>query len=140
MENNVKKDISTISYSHHDRKEISQRIKQLTKKEQYIDIFKIIQKDKNTKYTENSNGIWLDLKKLDNSTINKISNYLNKLSDNNYDELSDSVNSMEYVPYSNDDINFSSITNGPKFSNYEKSIIRRHRYGEDIIQNSSTDD
>jgi len=138
MENNVKKNLSTISYSYQERKEISQRIRELTKKEEYIQIFKIIQKDKNTKYTENSNGIWLDLKKLDNSTINKINNYLNKLS--NAEELSDSVNSMEYVPYSNDDINFSSITNGPKFSNYEKSIIRRHRYGEDIIQNSSTDE
>ena len=52
----------------------------------------------------------------------------------------DSVNSLEYVPYSKDELAFAKNLPGPKLSNYEKSILRRHRYGEVIVDESTSDE
>jgi len=122
--NQVKNDKKSYSYS--DRKKISARIKNIKKKEDYVRLFKIINRDSNNKFTENSNGIWLDLKILEDETIYNIDKFLKKILDSK-NNLTDSVNSIEYVPYSTDEV---FVNSGPKLSNYEKSILRRHKYSD----------
>ena len=125
---NIKND--NKKYSYNDRKKLSTRVKEIKSKEDYVRLFKIINRDPNNKFTENSNGIWLDFKILEDETIEKVSKFLNKLSNKKKKNV-DSVSSIEYVPYSADDI-FNIKNNGPKLSNYEKSILRRHKYSDDI--------
>ena len=115
-------------YSYSERKKLSSKIMNIKKKDDYIKIFKIINQDPNNKFTENSNGIWLDFKSLSDETISKVEKFLIKLK-NKSDE--DSVNSLEYVPYSTEE-NYNNIKNsGPKLSNYEKSILRRNKYSDE---------
>ncbi len=123
----INDNVKTYSYS--DRRKISSRIKEIKKKEDYIRLFKIINRDPNNKFTENSNGIWLDFKILENNTIYNVEKFLNKLNKSNSNN-NDSVNSIEYIPYSADDV-FTLKNNGPKLSNYEKSILRRHKYSDE---------
>ena len=116
------------TYSYSERKKLSAKIMSIKKKEDYIKLFKIINQDPNNKFTENSNGIWLDFKSLSDETISKVEKYMIKLKNKN-DE--DSVNSLEYVPYSTEE-NYNNIKNsGPKLSNYEKSILRRNKYSDE---------
>jgi len=116
------------TYSYSERKKLSSKIMNIKKKDDYIKIFKIINQDPNNKFTENSNGIWLDFKSLSDETISKVEKFLIKLK-NKSDE--DSVNSLEYVPYSTEE-NYNNIKNsGPKLSNYEKSILRRNKYSDE---------
>lgn len=116
------------TYSYSERKKLSAKIMNIKKKDDYIKIFKIINQDPNNKFTENSNGIWLDFKSLSDETISKVEKFLIKLK-NKSDE--DSVNSLEYVPYSTEE-NYNNIKNsGPKLSNYEKSILRRNKYSDE---------
>jgi hypothetical protein len=122
------KDEKIKSYSYSERKKLSSKIMNIKKKDDYIKLFKLINQDPNNKFTENSNGIWLDFKSLSDQTISKVEKYLIKLK-NKSDE--DSVNSLEYVPYSTEE-NFNNLKNsGPKLSNYEKSILRRNKYSDE---------
>ena len=93
------------TYSYSDRKKLSAKIMNIKKKEDYIKVFKIVNQDPNNKFTENSNGIWLDFKSLSDETISKVEKFIIRLK-NKSDE--DSTNSLEYVPYSTDE-NFSNI-------------------------------
>ncbi|VVU95166.1 hypothetical protein CPAV1605_891 [seawater metagenome] len=134
QENNKEK-----KYSHSERKQISYKIKKLKKKEDYVKLFKIIKEDTSNKFTQNSNGIWLDFKCLSNQTVKRVEIFLNiALSKDKTN--SDSVNSLEYVPYSKDELAYVKNQPGPKLSNYEKSILRRHRYDEKTLEISSSED
>ena len=126
MINNNQKKNKDIEYTHSERKKISQKIKKLKKKEDYVKLFKIVNSDKNNKFTENSNGIWLDFKILSDETVRKVDNFLKKTLQKKDDN--ESANSLEYVPYSKDDLIFNKNTIGPKLSNYEKSIIKKNNY------------
>ena len=129
----VKKEEKVKTYNYSERKKISSKVMSIKKKEDYVRLFKIINQDPNNKFTENSNGIWLDFKSLSDETIEKVEKFLNKIKKKN---KTDSINSHEYVPYSLEE-NFSNKVNGPKLSNYEKSILRRHKYSEDCEYISS---
>lgn len=129
----VKKEEKVKNYNYSERKKISSKVMSIKKKDDYVRLFKIINQDPNNKFTENSNGIWLDFKSLSDETIEKVEKFLNKIKKKN---KTDSINSHEYVPYSLEE-NFSNKVNGPKLSNYEKSILRRHKYSEDCEYISS---
>ena len=68
-------------------KEKKQLIKDISKlnKIEHIEIFKIFKKD-NIKYTENSNGIFINIKKIPDNTIYKIIKFL-KFCNNNNEKL-----------------------------------------------------
>ena len=74
MENNFENmDIRKISLK--DKLFIKNSIKHLSQNE-FVEIFKLI-KDSQDKYTENYNGIFINLSKLSNFTLNKIYNLVN---------------------------------------------------------------
>ena len=129
----VKKEDKVKTYNYSERKKISSKVMSIKKKEDYVRLFKIINQDPDNKFTENSNGIWLDFKSLSDETIEKVEKFLNKIKKK---IKTDSINSHEYVPYSLEE-NFNNKVNGPKLSNYEKSILRRHKYSEDCEYISS---
>ena len=58
-------------YSAIEKKNIVHKIEQIKNKKNFIEIFKIIKND-NIKYTQNRNGLFIDMNKLSNSTIYKI--------------------------------------------------------------------
>ena len=107
------------------RKKLSNKIKMLNCKEDYLKLFKILQKEENFKYTKNNNGIWINLNVLQDKTIEKIRTFLIKTLD-----LTSSIENFkyEYKPYAEEKLN---NTFGPKLSNHEKSLIKRINLSKD---------
>lgn len=63
-------------YSILDKKAIKDRIEKLKLRyEEYIQIFLIVQKYK-IKYNENQNGVWVDLRNMDNNALKEIEKIL----------------------------------------------------------------
>ena len=67
-----------------DIKERKQLIKDISelKKVEHIEIFKIFKKD-NIKYTENSNGIFINISKIPDETLQKVKKFLSFYNKNN---------------------------------------------------------
>ena len=72
---NISKNPTIINISVKEQLFIKNSIKHLSKNE-HIEIFKIISSDTD-KYSENNNGIFINLSKLSNLTLNKIYNFIN---------------------------------------------------------------
>ena len=58
------------------RKKLSAKIHKIKKKEDYIQVFKILHRDPNMKFTENTNGIWIDINLVSDKTISKVIDYI----------------------------------------------------------------
>lgn len=105
-----------------DKKILREKIKLLTKNECII-IFNMIKKNTN-KYTENSNGIFINMDYLDNGTLIKINTYVNKITQNKLNTDMIVVEDGISTVTNETDHNQSNI----KLSNYEKAIIKRNHY------------
>lgn len=126
------------------KKDIQNKIKFLNKQE-YFFIFKLISQDTD-KYTENINGIFVNLNNLCNKTLWEIQNYINTLIQNkkklnNKRNLLNSSNIDDIINSDNENIDdqesddddysvdaFQEDINPIKLSNYEKSIIKKNKY------------
>tara|TARA_Y100001970_G_C14220205_1_gene852180 strand:+ start:2254 stop:2559 length:306 start_codon:yes stop_codon:yes gene_type:complete len=73
--------INDVKFNIKEKKQLVKDISNLNKIE-HIEIFKIFKKD-NIKYTENSNGIFINLNKVDDKTLLKVRNFLNFYNNNN---------------------------------------------------------
>jgi hypothetical protein len=69
-------------YSLSDKKAIMTRIQNLKNKKHYIHIYKII-KDNNVSYSQNINGIFINLTNIEDSILDKIIEYLNYVESRN---------------------------------------------------------
>ena len=78
--------INDVKFNIKEKKQLVKDISNLNKIE-HIEIFKIFKKD-NIKYTENSNGIFINLNNVDNKTLLKVRNFL-KFYNNNNKKLND---------------------------------------------------
>lgn len=105
------------------RKKLIETINKITKKEDIIYIFKIINIDIGNNFSENKSGIYFNMNLLSDNCIEKIVNYLN----NNVDTISETLNEkLIYKTYSENDIDvYNSI--GPRLSNQEKSILKKSK-------------
>jgi len=63
-------------YSLSDKKAIMTRIQNLKNKKHYIQIYRII-KDNNVQYSQNINGVFINLNNIDDTILDKIVQYLN---------------------------------------------------------------
>tara|TARA_B100000963_G_C22162240_1_gene466528 strand:- start:92 stop:424 length:333 start_codon:yes stop_codon:yes gene_type:complete len=100
-----------------DKNNLSKKIKNLNDKDSYITILQFII-NHNIKYTENSNGVFFNLKHLENSTIIELIDLVNQLSNkqkNNLNENSLVVNN-KLTDNLNDD-NFNLHLNYKKYIN-----------------------
>ena len=65
-----------------DKKAIMTRIQNLKNKKHYIHIYKII-KENNVQYSQNINGVFINLNNIDDIILDKIIKYLNYLDSRN---------------------------------------------------------
>ena len=73
IETNHKNEINDYIYTSNDKRKIISNIKKLSKIE-HIEVFKIIQKEE-IKYSENSNGIFINFENIPNDITKKIDNF-----------------------------------------------------------------
>jgi hypothetical protein len=76
----IKNKLKTHNFTINEKKEIINKIKTFSKIE-HIEIFKII-KDNGVKYTENSNGIFINFVNIENNVIKLLDNFINFCSKN----------------------------------------------------------
>ena len=69
-------------YTLADKKSIMTRIQNLKNKKHYIHIYKII-KENNVQYSQNINGVFINLNNIDDIILDKIIKYLNYLDSRN---------------------------------------------------------
>jgi hypothetical protein len=113
----------TKIFSVEEKKSLANRIEKLPKKEDFVNLFKIINREMENNFTVNKNGLFIDISLLSQAALEKVDKFVNqKVKDQPQIQYT-------FLPYSNDeflDIN----TLGPKLSNKEKSIIKRFRASE----------
>ena len=71
-----------MTYTLTDKKTIMTRINNLKNKKYYIEIYKII-KDNNVSYSQNNNGIFINLTNIEDDILDKIIKYLNYIETRN---------------------------------------------------------
>ena len=106
----------------YDRKKIVSNIDNLKSKTDYIELFKIINKATD-KYTQNNNGVFINLNCLDDATLQQVETFLEskKKKEKNNIDLNKQIDLLKSL--SDNTTNESII----KLTNYEKNIVKRHR-------------
>lgn len=74
-------------YNYDEKKKLVYRIQNIKSKKQYFKLYQIVNKSSNTNLTKNNNGIFFNINKLNEKTINEIDNYLIKIEMENEKEL-----------------------------------------------------
>lgn len=105
-------------YSYDDRKHIVELIENLKNNEDYIAIFDILTKDGDNTYTQNSNGVFLNLSKVSDPILDKINKYIIKANRKRNNKIESNV---DVIPLSDN----SSSDRAYKLNNYEKNIIKQ---------------
>ncbi len=148
-------------YTHDQKKRLAKEIQKLRRKEDIASIFKIIYEE-NKSITENNSGLFMFFHTLSNPTYYKIEKYLRRIKKRRL-QMNESVTSPEnnnttlstlsvtsdtyseqdsekvYSSYNNDDlVAQDAISPKLKYSNKEKSLIKRKRYDKNINQDNET--
>lgn len=105
-------------YSRDDRKHIVESIENLRNDEDYVAIFKILTTDDASSYTQNSNGVFLNLSSLSDPTLDRVSKYLRKINRIRSSKVEVDVDIIPNGDISNNDRAY-------KLSNYEKNILKQ---------------
>ena len=114
-----------------DKRILREKVQSLSKNECKV-VFNMIKNDTD-KYTENNNGIFINLDNISEQILQQIYMYVNKVTENK-------INNDPLIVYESNNPNSSiqnshhlSMQNNPKIklSNYEKSIIKRNNYMEE---------
>lgn len=105
-------------YTRDDRKHIVESIENLKNDEDYVAIFEILTDDTANSYTQNSNGIFLNLSAVSDTTLERINKYLKKINKKRVDQIEVDV---DVIPGGN----ISKADRTYKLSNYEKNILKQ---------------
>tara|TARA_B100000963_G_C22537428_1_gene630480 strand:+ start:72 stop:629 length:558 start_codon:yes stop_codon:yes gene_type:complete len=126
MSYSINQYINTIEY----KKELKREIEKL-RREEHLEIFKII-KEKTNKYTENNNGIFINLKNLEADTLFRIGNFV-KYCKENVEKLS-KYESIKNNILNDNLLNVETTTNNIniEYNNYE--IEEQVDCSENIIE------
>jgi len=126
-------------YTRHKKEKLVEKINQLTKKEDYIQVYSIIKnrEDKPTKEVGNTTLMFFhDLK---DETYDEISKYIKKIEKKNK-KTNPKNKSQEYKPYSSDEfVSNSTMSPKLKYSNREKNLIKRTRYDKNLEEENGSD-
>jgi predicted site-specific integrase-resolvase len=115
---------SKRKYNSDFRKRLVTKFEKIKNKNDYFNIYNIINEDIGNNFSSNRNGIFVNMNLLSDNCIEKIVNFMNdKLNTTNTQSETEKVN---YKAYKIDDIEIISDM-GHKLSNQEKSIIKRIR-------------
>ena len=107
------------NFTHNEKKIMASQIENISNKKDFKEIFKIIYEN-NCNYIHNDNGVFINLNVLNDNTLEKIKNYLQKLETNK----NIIPTPKEYIPYCSDD-NSSDV----KLSIQEKNILKKFKHG-----------
>jgi len=124
-----------MKYTINDKKNLIKDIEYLSKVE-HIEIFKIIQKNK-IKYTQNDNGIFINLSMLDNNMVGEIQNFVNFCIDNKktLDKKEEIINIEKNKIFSIKDTSSDDNTDGDDINDKNNTIVE----SRDIIQSVNMD-
>ena len=109
---------SKTKYSRDDRKHIVELIENLKNESDYAAIFEILTDDSANSYTQNSNGVFLNLSVISDITLDKITKYLHKVNKKKSSEIDVDI---DVIPTANN-IKTDRVH---KLSNYEKNILKQ---------------
>lgn len=107
-------------YSRDDRKSIVESIESLKNDKDYVAIFEILTDDPAGLYTQNSNGVFLNLTSINDGTLDKITKYLKKI---NRKKVNESEIDVDIIPNTGAAKNDRTY----KLSNYEKNILKHRK-------------
>jgi hypothetical protein len=150
LNNKTNKDSKEKIYTFEDMEILVEKIKRIKKKKPLEDIRDIILLyNPNLNITEKSSGIYLCFNKLTNTTFNKINKYiisyfesLNNSTQNisDYNIISSSANDIDYSNKYNTSDYIYDNSSRLKFSNKEKSLIKKRLYDDALKLNSHVND
>lgn len=105
-------------YTRDDRKHIVELIENLKNNDDYVTIFEILTDDPANSYMTNSNGVFLNLSAVSDSTLDRISKFLVKISKRKTSNIEVDV---DVIPVT------SSVKSNRtyKLSNYERNILKQ---------------
>lgn len=104
-------------YTREDLKHIRESIENLKNDEYCVAIFEILSSAENS-YTQNSNGVFLNLSVVDDATLDKISKFLEKINEEQPKEIETDVDLIPMASNTKSNRTY-------KLSNYEKNIIKQ---------------
>jgi len=122
-------------YKPEERKMLIYKMEKIKNKKYYIEIFKIMKSDQQCKYTQNKNGLFINIGKLSDDTLYKLEQYIDHINKQKIYSESDSISISDKNIIKDCDDDFNS--DGPKLSNYEKNIIKRNRILSDSMSENS---
>ena len=124
--NKINKTNSNRIYNSIYRKKLLCKFDNIINKKILNEIYNIIINDIGTNYSHNRNGIFINLNILSDNCIEKINNYINNISDNNYYIYNENnkLDMQNCNIYKLDDIEILSEI-GYKLTNQEKNIIKK---------------
>lgn len=112
-------------YNRNDLKHISSKIENLENEEDYENIFNILMDDPSNIYTENSNGVFINLSTVNDITVDRLTKYLRKVDRrqrHNKSKVEEESDADTIPTFLN-----SETGRTYKLSNYEKNIIKQHK-------------
>jgi hypothetical protein len=104
------------------RKNLKDKISKLNNRKEYLHIYNLISKELESKFSVNKNGVYFNINLLSDECIKEISNYI---SDKYDSETTSEVSKIKYETYYKENENNIDISYGTKFSNQEKSILKK---------------
>ena len=111
-------------YNSEFRKTLKNKISKLSNKNDFIQIYKIVNSELETKLSINRNGIYFNLNLLSDKSIDDITIILDKNDINN--QINNEHSKIVYETY-NKDNNIETFIHDQKLTNQEKSIIKKFR-------------
>lgn len=112
----------TKIYNYDEKKKIVYRIQNIKTKKNYFKLYSIIIND-NIKYTKNSNGIFFNINKLSNESLDIIVNFLDKM-DLKKELINDSeISNLESDSLASSEDNYSSVIHHKKENFVKKKLF-----------------
>lgn len=118
---------SSRKYDSNSRKKILEKINNIKEKKVLLSILKIVKKEDENGYSQNKSGIFFNLNKLSDTSIEEIGSIIEKYdlsneSENNDENLSEKIIYKQYSDGDNLDY-YDNI--GTRLSNQERSILKK---------------
>ena len=108
------------------RKQLLEKIKKVKNKNDLVNIFKVVNRDVGSNFSENKSGIFFNLNLLSDNAIDEINNIL-KLNVNSETMSENTEDKIIYKTYSDNEVDMYNSFGGVRLSNQEKSILKKYK-------------
>lgn len=104
------------------RKNLKEKISKLNNKKDYLFIYGLISKELESKFSVNKNGVYFNINLLSDNCIKDLADYISEKNDT---ETTTEVSKIKYETYYKENENDIEFSYGTKFSNQEKTILKK---------------